>query len=45
VVAGLQNILDGGEQNFLICRTDIAYGSVAVSSRVVAEFDLDAPPN
>jgi hypothetical protein len=45
VAAGLQAIADGGEQNFLIRRADVEWLSVAVSSRVVIEFDLNGPPN
>jgi hypothetical protein len=45
VAAGLQAIVDGGEQNFLIRRVDEEWLSVAVSTRLVIEFDLDAPPN
>jgi hypothetical protein len=45
LTAALQNILDGAAQNFLIRRVDIGWVTAAVSSRVVVEFELNAPPN
>lgn len=45
LVSGLQNIIDGAEQNFLIRRTDTDWSSAAVDARVVIEFDLNWPPN
>jgi hypothetical protein len=45
LTAALQNILDGAVQNFLIRRVDVGWVTAAVSSRVVVEFELNAPPN
>ncbi|MCJ7545030.1 MAG: hypothetical protein MUP47_10815 [Phycisphaerae bacterium] len=46
VAAGFQYAINfPGKQGYLIRRMDTAWESVAVSSRIIVEFDLDSPPN
>jgi len=41
----VQAMIDGGEQNFLIRRSDTGYETIAISAELVIEFDLNSPPN
>jgi len=45
LAAALQAMIDGAEQNFLIRRSDTGPETVALTGRLLVEFDLNAPPN
>ncbi|MDY6913367.1 MAG: hypothetical protein SVT52_02770 [Planctomycetota bacterium] len=45
LAAALQAMVDGDEQNVLIRRGDTGWQTIAVTGRLVIEFDLDSPPN
>ena len=45
LVAAVQDMIDGAEQNFLVRRSDTGYETIAVSGRLIVEFELDGPPN
>jgi hypothetical protein len=45
VAAAVQAMADGAEQTFLLRRDDTGAETVAVTARLIAEFDLDIPPN
>jgi hypothetical protein len=45
VTAAVQAMIDGGEQNFLLRRSDTGYETIGVAGELVVEFDLDSPPN
>jgi len=45
LTAALQTMIDGGEQNLLIRRSDTGSATIAVTGKVIIEFDLDSPPN
>jgi len=45
LASALQSLMDGAEQNFLVRRSDTGVQTVAITGRLLVEFDLDSPPN
>ena len=45
VTVGLQAMVDGAQQNFLIRRSDTGNQTIWITGTVVMEFDLNTPPN
>ena len=45
LTTALQAMVDGGEQNFLVRRSDSGAGTISITGRLLVEFDLDSPPN
>ncbi|GAH27068.1 unnamed protein product [marine sediment metagenome] len=41
----LQSMIDGGEQNFLVRRSDTGAATITLSGKLVVDFDLNSPPN
>ena len=45
LTAALQAMVDGGEQNFLVRRSDSGAETIGVTGQLTVAFDLDTPPN
>jgi len=45
LAAALQDMIDGAAESFLLRRADTGPESVAVTGRILIEFELDSPPN
>ena len=46
LTSAVQAMIDGAEQNFLLCRGDIGPETIHIElAELVVEFDLDSPPN
>jgi len=45
LTAALQAMVDGGEQNFLVRRSDTDTETIGITGQLTIAFDLDTPPN
>jgi len=45
LTSAIQAMVDGGEQNFLVRRSDEGSETIAIEAELVVEFDLNGPPN